>query len=335
MRIIRRKVKQGNRPPRYSRPDITGWKVAPGVDPRLLVEKAVTRRRSGPLTIVPASISALDPREMVIGLTVGGSSRAYPVVDLATSHVVNDVLEGTPVVVTFCARCHSGGAFGAVVDGRPSTFEMYGVYQGTFVMRDLESLTLWSHLTGEALFGENVGRRLEWLPTTIDVLADWGAEHPAGTIAELGSLLRTPVVPGIAELDPIWRRTVSSWDSRLPERALVLGLIGSSSASAYSVDGLRAGPRVREVELDETPMVIYTPLEGYPRAYKSGVDGDLLQFGGDHEHLTSTDGTTWTGGGRGIAGPRAGQQLSLADGRVSEWYAWSASFPDSKLDRGA
>lgn len=43
----------------------------------------------------------MHPQEMVVSLTVGGDSRAYPISVLSAHEVVNDVVGGRPVVVTW------------------------------------------------------------------------------------------------------------------------------------------------------------------------------------------------------------------------------------------
>ena len=43
----------------------------------------------------------LEPDDRVLGLTVGGESRAYPISMMTFHHVANDELGGLPVLVTF------------------------------------------------------------------------------------------------------------------------------------------------------------------------------------------------------------------------------------------
>ena len=43
----------------------------------------------------------VEPAEMVLGITLGGRSKAYPVVILAYHHLVNDELGGVPLVATY------------------------------------------------------------------------------------------------------------------------------------------------------------------------------------------------------------------------------------------
>ena len=52
--------------------------------------------------VVPAdAASFLQPDDRVLGVTVNGESRAYPVNMMTFHHVANDVVGGEPVLVTF------------------------------------------------------------------------------------------------------------------------------------------------------------------------------------------------------------------------------------------
>ena len=49
----------------------------------------------------PVAESPLDPDELVMGLVIDGDARAYPVTTLRRREMVNDVLGGQPVLVTW------------------------------------------------------------------------------------------------------------------------------------------------------------------------------------------------------------------------------------------
>ncbi|MCH7698829.1 MAG: DUF3179 domain-containing protein [Chloroflexi bacterium] len=52
--------------------------------------------------VVPAdAVTFLQPDDRVLGVTVNGESRAYPVNMMTFHHVANDVVGGEPVLVTF------------------------------------------------------------------------------------------------------------------------------------------------------------------------------------------------------------------------------------------
>jgi len=47
------------------------------------------------------SESKLDAKEMIMGVRLGSDARAYPVSQMAYHHVLNDVVAGTPIAVTY------------------------------------------------------------------------------------------------------------------------------------------------------------------------------------------------------------------------------------------
>jgi Protein of unknown function (DUF3179) len=48
-----------------------------------------------------ADRAGVDPNDMVIAVTLGGESRAYPIREMGYHHIVNDRLNGLPMVVTY------------------------------------------------------------------------------------------------------------------------------------------------------------------------------------------------------------------------------------------
>jgi hypothetical protein len=45
--------------------------------------------------------SKLDPKEMILAVSLGGDARAYPISQMAYHHVVNDIVDGVPIAVTY------------------------------------------------------------------------------------------------------------------------------------------------------------------------------------------------------------------------------------------
>ncbi|PYX52250.1 MAG: hypothetical protein DMG79_01150 [Acidobacteria bacterium] len=48
-----------------------------------------------------ASASKLDKSEMILALRFGSDARAYPIREMAYHHIVNDVVGGVPIAVTY------------------------------------------------------------------------------------------------------------------------------------------------------------------------------------------------------------------------------------------
>jgi hypothetical protein len=50
---------------------------------------------------IAQSESKLDPKEMIMAVRLGSDARAYPISQMAYHHVLNDVVGGVPVAVTY------------------------------------------------------------------------------------------------------------------------------------------------------------------------------------------------------------------------------------------
>ena len=81
-------------------------------------------------------------REPVITVELEGSvPRAYPIRYLTWHEIANDVIDGTPVAVTFCPLCNSGIVFDRRVNGELRTFGVSGKLRNSdMVMFDRESV---------------------------------------------------------------------------------------------------------------------------------------------------------------------------------------------------
>lgn len=55
----------------------------------------------GPRMVKPDDAAHVLPEDEVFGVVVGGEARAYPVTMLSYHHVVNDVIQGIPVAITY------------------------------------------------------------------------------------------------------------------------------------------------------------------------------------------------------------------------------------------
>ncbi len=47
------------------------------------------------------SASKLDPKEMILAVRLGDEARAYPISQMAYHHVLNDVVAGVPIAVSY------------------------------------------------------------------------------------------------------------------------------------------------------------------------------------------------------------------------------------------
>jgi hypothetical protein len=73
--------------------------VEPGQFRQLLIRDAIAPIYEP--QFLPADLANMDSKELVIGVEINGQSRAYPVGPLNRREMVNDVVGGVPILVTW------------------------------------------------------------------------------------------------------------------------------------------------------------------------------------------------------------------------------------------
>jgi hypothetical protein len=123
--------------------------------------------------------SFFDEDTYVLGIVHRGVAKAYPIPILNWHEIVNDFMDTTPVVVTYCPLCNSGAVYEATIGGTRATFGFSGFrYQNDLLLYDLRSESLWSQILGKAVSGSLSGQELKPLLIQHTTLATWKREHP-------------------------------------------------------------------------------------------------------------------------------------------------------------
>lgn len=133
---------------------------------------------------VPVSAADnLAPTEPVVGLVIEGEARAYPLRILTWHEIVNDVIGGKPVTVTYCPLCNSAIVFDRTLDGQVLEFGTTGKLRNSdLVMYDRTTESWWQQFLGEAIVGELTGKKLKMLPSRLESWERFVARHPEGVV---------------------------------------------------------------------------------------------------------------------------------------------------------
>ena len=154
---------------------LVSWKIWRELHPDTLVLDQGGRRRdsyngyysSGSAGVIGETNAddRLGRKEFVLGLQLADRVRAYPFRYLNERPVVNERVGDTEVLVVFDRDGGGGAIFDRTFNGRTLSFEPASGEEpgGPLLIRDLETSTLWSGLTGEAVSGPLAGTQLRSL----------------------------------------------------------------------------------------------------------------------------------------------------------------------------
>ena len=283
----------------------------------------------------------LDDDDLVIGYVgAKGGAWAFPVKILNLHEIVNDELDGVPVLISYCPLCRSAVAYDRRLDGRELTFgNTSALYESDLVMFDRETSSYWWQVAGEAIVGTLTGARLTTLPSTTMTWAQWLREHPETMV-----LSRETGFPRSYERDVFagYRDQVNderfafpvsakALDGRLAPGDEVLGLTVGGESRAYSARAL--GNAAVNDSLGGEEIVVFSTENGPSAAayLANGGDGDLSFSYTDGQYRDAQTGSLWNLSGEAVSGPLRGSTLEPLPGRYTFWFAYIAAFPDADV----
>jgi len=126
----------------------------------------------------------------VIGLYLNRQARALPWWIMKNHHVANLVFDDMAVLITLCEMCSGSSAFRAEAGGRRLMFSLRGQYNGTILLEEHSTKTLWSPFTGVALTGALRGSALQRFPVLQCLCSDWLEMHPTTQVLHGDQALR-------------------------------------------------------------------------------------------------------------------------------------------------
>ena len=125
----------------------------------------------------------LADNDRILGLSLAGTSKAYPIRILNYHEIVNDHFKGQAVLISYCPLCGTGMAFESTLDEQALTFGVSGLlYNSDVLMYDHQSDSLWSQIMAKAVSGKHQGKTLNILPVEHTTWGDWKKRHPTTTV---------------------------------------------------------------------------------------------------------------------------------------------------------
>ena len=130
-----------------------------------------------------AEIGNIVDQAPVIGLTINGDARAYPLSILMWHEMVNYIVGDKPVTVTYCPLCKAALVFDRNVQGKTLDFGTTGkLRKSDLVMYDRQTETWWQQFTGEAIVGAMQGAELALVSSRLESFGEFKKRHPDGTV---------------------------------------------------------------------------------------------------------------------------------------------------------
>ncbi len=298
----------------------------------------------------------LDASEPVIAFELNGDSRAYPLEILIWHEIVNDVVGGLPVAVTFCPLCNSSIVFERTLDGVVLDFGTSGnLRRSDLIMWDRQSETWWQQLTGEGIVGTLAGKKLTFLPASVISWSDFKAANPEGKVlSRLTGFARDygeNPYEGYDQADNPPFQIDGGLDGRLLPKERVATFMIDDTAAAFPFTVLDT-ERVVNYEVSGKKIVVFfkpgtrsafdgllvgdTEEIGSTGVFEAVLDGRALTFRPEGDTFVDIEsGSVWDILGKATGGPLAGDTLTPIVHDNTFWFAWASFKPDTKIYQGS
>ncbi len=255
---------------------------------------------SNPKLVESDSAGYLEPEDRVVGITLNGEARAYPVAILNWHEIVNDEIDDRHFAITYCPLCGTAVAFDSTIEGSTTEFGVSGLlYNSDVLLYDRDTESLWSQILGQAVAGPRVGQSLTAIPISHTSWRDWRNDHPHTLVLSddtgYSRDYRRDPYAGYEES----RHTYFAVNNRAPDtyhpKEVVVGL---------GVDGVYKAYPFIELERQGKP------------GFSDSVNGKRFDFEWDaaNRSVTITD--------------SAGHHVAAIQGF---WFAWFAFHPDTEV----
>ena len=215
----------------------------------------------------------LSDDEFGLAIIHKGVKRFYSFQVLVWHEIVNDVIAGDPLLVTYCPLCGSGIVFERTIDGEEVEFGTSGkLFNSNLVMYDRKTDTYWTQIGGRAIIGTLTGKELKQFPADVTTWGEWKKVHPDSEVLsrDTGSRRQYGTEPYGNYYES--RRLISpveDSDDSLHPKAVVFGIKVNGSFKAYTEFDVKAAKVIEDtvngvnikIERDDAGIVTFTNLE--------------------------------------------------------------------------
>jgi hypothetical protein len=275
-------------------------------------------------SFVAADEAELIDEDVVFGLVRGDTVRAYPQRILVWHEIVNDVVDGTNVSVTYCPLTGTAMAFRR----GGTTFGVSGkLINSNLVMYDRDTESWWPQMLGTAIRGDHEGSSLRESAVVWTRWERWRRAHPDTEV-----LSRNTGYARDYERDPYGSYTpVDGYyhpesaamfqplrnDDRADRKAVVVGARTPEGVAAFRKESLLREGLLRGELGGEAVIAV--------------ADS---RYGAGHVYATEGTDVSLDGDGVAVAGevhPAYRLPLPRVHAFDAMWFAWAGFYPETPL----
>lgn len=226
------------------------------------------------------------------------------------------------------------------VDDKTLTFQLAGINNQNFIMRDTETGSWWQQVSGEAIQGTFKGKKLGEVYHDEVTFGVWKRENPNGRVlrpdATILSENKYESTNWEEEVGKMPVRINSNLEDVFEPRTIVLGVKINNSSKAYPLSALeKQTPILDSIGSTHIVLILADDKKSF-RAFERNLDGRKLEFlrkPETKELFDAETGSVWDFSGKAVSGELAGKQLKKVFVLKDYWFDWKTYNPETKVYR--
>jgi len=290
-------------------------------------------------------VDFLSDTSTIIGMKIGSTIRAYPLLIMDWHEVVNDMVDSLPIAVTYSALSGSSIGLNRKINNRILEFRISGLlFNSNTIFNDFDTFSDWSQMLRKGIRGDFSETSLTAFPVFEMKWSKWKQLFPVSEVLNLNTSYNRPygTYPyGDYQTDatkilfnlPL---DIDSLNTILPLKEKMLGVIVGSTVKGYRhTHFTESGFSLIHDQVNGESIIIIGSEEADCMIAHSAkaTDGQLHQFSlsevNDEILLVDEQGNHWTIFGESVE--TEGLSLQPLVSNTAYWFTWATFYPDIEI----
>ncbi|MHA2248938.1 MAG: DUF3179 domain-containing protein [Candidatus Kariarchaeaceae archaeon] len=292
--------------------------------------------------------------DVIIGVVLDGTARAYPYNILDWHEIVNDNIDGKHFSVTYCPLTGTGILYHTEVLSNSELGVSGKLFENNLVFYDRNTDSYWSQMMGFSVKGEQMGEKLNYSTAVETTWGAWKKLHPETEVLSrdtgfsrdydfypYGDYRNDASILFLSTYNP----NISPYNLYHP-KALTVVLQSNGLTKLLPSEELQNVPVLNHEFDGQSLVTIFDDTNRLSITFSSVLaDGTRLFFASSDLIGTTnslglpvfqdTSGSIWNFNGEAIAGSHRGEVLIQQATYNAYWFAASTFFHDATIFQGA
>ncbi len=272
------------------------------------------------------TITDMNDSDRVLAFESDGQVYVYPIHDIYNVEIVNDIISGIPLAITYCPLTKSGLVWKRIIAEDTLDFTPSGyLFNSNLMPYDFETETIWSQMRMIGVKGSQRNHKLQILHLLETSWYNIKTHFPDAKV------YRRNLPNPDGRLSKVVHPGPSERIDKTTSGEAVFGIPGKNYVDLYQFSSFGNSIKAYSNSSEENILVVGSEENQFITAFRT----DHLMNPVQDEFpviLIDNTGSKWNIFGVAVSGPRKGEKLEAATGYFATLWAWESIFEDFTIN---